>query len=1030
MIPTMQPMLRRTRRLPRLGLLARIAGFATLVGSAPAAGLSHAPTTAPAAPVDLVDPFIGTGGHGHTFPGATLPFGMVQLSPDTRLDGWDGCSGYHFDDTRVFGFSHTHLSGTGVSDYGDVLLLPATGPVKWRSGWHHEDGYGSRFAKETEIASPGFYAVTLADSDIRVELTATERVGIHRYTFPAGTPGHVLVDLTHRDELVDGGLRFIGDDEIEGFRVSKAWAQDQRIYFVARFSRPWTQAEAPQSGGSHPSPVSAAVHFAPDDAPLLVKVGISAVSVENARANLDAEVPHWDFAAVRAAARRTWTDALSRIEVEGGTPAERTAFYTAFYHTLLQPNLFTDVNGEYRGHDGRTHRADGHTQYTVFSLWDTFRAAHPLYTILEPERTVDFVGSMLSQYRQSGLLPVWELAGNETMCMIGYHSASVITDAWVKGIRGFDGDEALAAMVAIATRNHLGLPAYREFGYIPGDRESESVSKTLEYAYDDWCIAQFAGALGDDELRRTFLRRSQSWKNLLDPETGFMRPKSDARWKTPFLPTDVDFHFTEANSWQYSFFVPHDIAGLVTALGGREAFAGRLDALFSAPSTTTGRTQADITGLIGQYAHGNEPSHHMAYLYAFVGQPWKTQARVHEILTTLYAAAPDGLAGNEDCGQMSAWYVLSALGFYSVTPGTDTYVIGTPLFDRATLHLPNGRRLVIVKEEGDDDSCRDGAPSATPLRFIRAASLDGAPFSRTYLRHGEIVAGGELRFTVGDEPDPNWGVGPDGEPFTAVEDPGYVPVPYVASGDATFRDSTTVSLAIPPFASASTAGTGRAATLHYTLDGTDPTPGSPRYEAPFAVDTTTRIRFAAFPPERLLDPPTDAASPAGPFIQEATFRRLDGKVRIVSSTAPSPSYPGGGPDALIDGLRGGPDFRLGVWQGFEGKDLEVIIDLGEERELRRLAVGCLQDENSWIFFPSAAEFATSRDGVEFATVGAAVTMTDARTPGALLTELAAPPPGAPTRYVKVVVHSLGQCPGWHKGAGNPCWIFVDEIIVE
>ena len=630
-------------------------------------------------PVDCVDPMIGTGGHGHTFPGPALPFGMVQLSPDTRLTGWDGCSGYHDSDRRVFGFSHTHLSGTGVSDYGDILLLPATGKIRWISGYAPEDsarGYGSRFRKADERASAGYYAVHLDDYGVTAELTATLRAGMHRYTFERGGPAHILLDLSHRDEVIESSLRVVGPQEIEGFRRSRAWARNQRVYFVARFSRPVDALIAvddrPREGltFAEGTNVKAALRFtAKRGEAVLVKVGISAVDIDGARRNLDEEIPGWGFEAVHQAARLAWEEALGRITVRGGTLEQETAFYTALYHALLQPNTWSDTDGRYRGRDDAIHMAEGRTQYTVFSLWDTFRAAHPLYTILEPARTTDFIETFLAQRREGGRLPVWELAANETDCMIGYHAVSVIADAYAKGIRGFDAEAAFEAMRASAEEDARGLAAYRKYGYIPADKESESVSKTLEYAYDDWCIARMAEALGNEFERAKFDRRAASWRSLLDPATGFMRPKRNAAWLAPFRPTEVDFNFTEANSWQYTFFVPQDISGEMEALGGPAAYAAKLDSLFAASPQTTGREQSDITGLIGQYAHGNEPSHHMAYLYAYAGQPWKTQERVREIMDTMYAARPDGLIGNEDCGQMSAWYVLSALGFYSVCPG-------------------------------------------------------------------------------------------------------------------------------------------------------------------------------------------------------------------------------------------------------------------------------------------------------------------------------------------------------------------------
>jgi len=957
-------------------------------------------------PTPSVDPFIGTGGHGHTFPGATVPFGMVQLSPDTRLEGWDGCSGYHDSDSLVYGFSHTHLSGTGVSDYGDILLMPGVGPVRWSNGAGRPagEGYGSTFRKSTERAAPGYYAVTLDRGPIGVELTATARTGMHRYTFPEGD-AWVLIDLQHRDEVIESSLRVVSDREIEGLRRSRGWARDQRVYFVARFSKPFTALLAlddtarPGLRDASSTDVQAALRFRTRAGErVIVMVGISAVDVDGARRNLDAETHDRDFDAVRKRAVETWRRALARIEVAGGTPEQTTIFYTALYHALLQPNLYTDVDGRYRGRDGAVHLADGWTQYTVFSLWDTFRAAHPLDTILEPDRTADFIRTFLAQFRDGGALPVWELAGNETMCMIGYHAVSVIADAWCKGIRAFDATLALQAMLASAAAHGPGLDAYRAVGYVPGERESESVSKTLEYAYDDWCIARFAGSLGRTADHDVFMRRAQGWRHLLDPATGFMRPRLNGRFKQPFDPTEVDFHFTEANSWQYSFFVPQDVEGQIAALGGPAAYAAKLDSLFIAAPRTSGREQADITGLYGQYAHGNEPSHHIAYLYAFAGQPWKTQMRVRHLLDSMYTARRDGLIGNEDCGQMSAWYVLSALGFYSVTPGQDAYVIGTPLFPRATIHLPNGHDFTITAQ---------GVSPASP--YIQAAWLNSRPFQRSYLRHWEIVAGGDLTFRMGAEPETTWGVGPGRQPSSTIEGPALCAAPYVVEGAARFHGTTRVALDCGQH------GAG----IRYTLDGSEPVDQSARYRQPFDIAATTTVRFRASAPG-LLDSP----------VQSATFRRIEGNRTVSSLTPTHRAYGGDGPETLVDGVRGGDDFRLGDWLGFYGVDMDATVDLGEVKAVQRLAVGFLQDQNSWIFMPRGVRFETSLDGQRFEAAGEVGNDIDEHADGVVRHDYAVTFAVRRARYLRVHATAPLVCPAWHKGAGNRSFIFADEIVVE
>ena len=590
----------------------------------------------------FVNPFVGTDAHGHTFPGAVYPFGMIQLSPDTRPNAgdWDGCSGYHYSDPVIYGFSHTHLSGTGCDDWCDVLITPGGKP--------------SHFSHSREKASPGYYEVYLEDTKVQAKVAAGKRSAIHEYSFSG--PASITVDLRHRDHLDDYSLNVSGNT-CYGYRISSSWARGQRVYFYMEFSE-----AALEPGIIGPT---ATILF--PGKKLTVRVGISSVSWQNARANLRADYPK-SLSAQKKATGKAWEAYLKKVPCPYRDKEHRIRFYTALYHTGIHPTLYSDVNGEYRGMDGLVHKADGWDRYTVFSLWDTFRGLHPLLTEIEPERTVDFIRSMLSIYDEAGKLPVWELSGYETNCMIGYNAAPVVADAILRGLPGFDYEHAFQAMLASARNGEFGLDSFRRSGLVLADDEHESVSKTLEYAFDDWCVAQVAQRLGYMAEYEEFMKSSQYWKNVLDPQTGFMRARLNGRWFSPFDPREVNNNYTEANSWQYSFFVPQDIPGLIEALGGPEAFEARLDALFTAPQKTTGRTQADITGLIGQYAHGNEPSHHVAYLYDAVGRPEKRQARVNEILENLYSSAPDGLCGNDDCGQMSAWYVLSSIGKYPVCP--------------------------------------------------------------------------------------------------------------------------------------------------------------------------------------------------------------------------------------------------------------------------------------------------------------------------------------------------------------------------
>lgn len=654
-----------------------------------------------------VNPFMGTGGHGHTFPGATVPYGMVQLSPDTRIDGsWDGCSGYHYSDNLIYGFSHTHLNGTGVSDYGDIMLMPTMGEPSFDN-----KVYSSTFSHANEKASAGFYSVKLDKHNIDVKLTSSTRVGFHEYTFNEKGLANIIIDLNHRDKLLYGEVRIVNPTTIEILRRSEAWARDQYVYARIEFNVPLKvnlvkeeNKENTKLDGIYKG-TELALSFSKQvkkGEKILLKVSLSPTSYEGAKLN-SSEIKHWNFEKVKQDAETLWNKELSKIEVTSDDKDKLAIFYTALYHTMMQPNIAQDLDGKYRGRDNQIHTAEGFDYYTVFSLWDTFRGAHPLYTLIDKKRTSDFINTFIKQYEQGGRLPVWELASNETDCMIGYHSVSVIADAMAKGITGFDYEKAFEASKASAMRDVLGLDAYKKNGFISMDDEHESVSKTLEYAYDDWCIAQMAQILNKKEDYQYFMKRSQNWKNIFDWETSFMRPKKNGGWDKPFDPREVNNNFTEGNSWQYSFFVPQDIEGLIQAHGGPEKFEAKLDALFNAESKTTGREQVDVTGLIGQYAHGNEPSHHMAYLYNYVGKPEKTNEKVKYILDNFYKNTPDGLIGNEDCGQMSAWYVLSAMGIYQVTPGQHRWEINEPFLDAKVsiegnkpnyLHLPNDRGIL------------------------------------------------------------------------------------------------------------------------------------------------------------------------------------------------------------------------------------------------------------------------------------------------------------------------------------------------
>lgn len=703
-----------------------------------------------------VNPFIGTGGHGHTFHGPTVPFGMVQLSPDTRLKGWDGCSGYHYSDNVIYGFSHTHLSGTGCSDYGDILLMPTVGKPKFGN-----KQYASPFKKENERASAGYYTVFLEKPKVKVELTATTRSGLHKYTFPKSTSANIILDLTHRDRVKQGEINFVGNTEITGKRVSAAWANNQMLFYVIQFSKPFTKSGIVKANVINESLkhdtgslLKAFVSFNTEEEEVIyARVGISAVSIENARKNLAEEQPEFDFEKVKNNAAFLWNNELNKINVESTDEESKQKFYTALYHCMISPNMYMDVDGSYRGRDFQIHQTPSFNYYTVFSLWDTYRALHPLLTLIDKERTSDFINTFIKQYEEGGRLPVWELSSCETDCMIGYHAIPVIAEAFMKDVKNFNQEKAYAAMKNSAMEDRNGLRSYKENGYIKFMGEGQNVSRTLEYAYDDWCIAMVAKQMGKTEDYLYFTKRALNYKNLFDPSTGFMRPKQDV-FMSPFDPYRVDHNYTEGNAWQYSFYVPHDLSGQMNLLGGKEKLAAFLDSLFTTSSKLTGHSPPDITGMIGQYVHGNEPSHQIAYEYNYAGQPWKTQAMTRRIINEMYHAAPDGLAGNEDCGQMSAWYVMSALGFYAVCPGGSQYAIGSPIFSNATIRLENQKQFT-VKTNGS------GA-------YIQSAQLNGKPYNKSYLEYSDINNGGVIEFKMGNEPNRNWGSGVSEVPVTKI----------------------------------------------------------------------------------------------------------------------------------------------------------------------------------------------------------------------------------------------------------------------
>jgi predicted alpha-1,2-mannosidase len=950
--------------------------------------------------IEYVNPFIGTGGHGHTYPGATMPFGMMQLSPDTRLDGWDGCSGYHYSDQYIYGFSHTHLSGTGVSDYGDILLMP-TNAINFNNGSNGKSGYRDHFSHENETAQPGYYKVQLDSTNIDVELTVSKRSGIHKYQFPSENNQFLILDLEHRDQVLDYKIQKINDSTLSGFRHSKAWATDQRLFYNIQFSHAiknitYEEDGTPMSKNYKYQSKKAAIEFDnPNNDPIYVKIGISAVDTDGAAQNLEQEIGTKTFDQIKKEAQDVWERQLDKIVIESQNNDYKTNFYTALYHTMLAPNLYQDVDGRYRGMDLKIHETKDFEYYTVFSLWDTYRAAHPLYTIIEQDRTNDFINTFLAKYDEGGIMPIWDLSANYTGCMIGYHAVPVISDAYMKGIRGYDANKALEAMKHSATRDKLGLESYKEFGFIPVETESESVSKTLEYAYDDWTIAQMAKEMGKDDDYKLYTERAQYYKNIYDPESKFMRGRFRNTWFAPFDPYEVNFNYTEANSWQYSFYVPQDISGFMNLLGGKDKLEAQLDELFVAEAETSGRNQADITGLIGQYAHGNEPSHHMAYLYSFAGKPHKTMEKVHQILTELYKNEPDGVSGNEDCGQMSAWYVFSSMGFYPVTPGSNQYIIGTPLFDKATINLESGKQFTITAYDLSETN-----------KYIEYVYLNGEKLDRSYLTHDDIMNGGILEFHMNDNP-AVWGSREHQHPKTEITEHLIVPVPYIAKGDVAFKVETEVSLgSVQPKTE-----------IFYSLNDSE----FKRYTAPFKISEAMTLNVYA----------TDDTG-----IKSATvathFYKIDPNLSITLGTKYANQYNAGGNDALIDGIIGTQDFRTGTWQGYSDEDVVATVDLGSIKPISTIGINFLQDQGAWIFYPTEVECLVSTDGKTFIAIETIKIDAAFRNEDVLIKNTSFNIPTGNYRYVKIIAKKMGELPEWHLGYPHDgrSWIFTDEISIN
>jgi len=909
-----------------------------------------------------INPFIGTGGHGHTFPGATVPYGMVQLSPDTRIDGsWDGCSGYHYSDNLIYGFSHTHLNGTGVSDFGDIMLMPTMGEPSFDN-----KVYASTFSHANEKASAGFYSVKLDKHDIDVRLTTSTRVGFHEYTFNKEGWANIILDLNHRDKLLDGEIRIINDRTIELLRRSEAWARDQYVYARIEFDKSMKITKVKANGTKSGMLYSGTElkmsfsKFMKKNQKILVKVSLSPTSYEGAKLN-SSEIKHWDFEKVKQEAEALWNKELSKIEVTSNDKNKLAIFYTALYHTMMQPNIAQDLDGKYRGRDNQIHTAEGFDYYTVFSLWDTFRAAHPLYTLINKKRTSDYINTFIKQFEQGGRLPVWELASNETDCMIGYHSVSVIADAMAKGITGFDYEKAFEASKASAMRDVLGLEAYKKNGFISMDDDHESVSKTLEYAYDDWCIAQMAEILNKKEDYHYFMKRSQNWKNSFDWETGFMRPKKNGGWDKPFDPREVNNNFTEGNSWHYSFFVPQDIEGMIQAYGGKDKFEVKLDEMFNSESKTTGREQVDVTGLIGQYAHGNEPSHHMAYLYNYVEKPEKTKEKVHYILNEFYKNTPDGLIGNEDCGQMSAWYVLSSMGIYQVTPAGNKWETTMPIFNKVKLNFEEKTSQTITKQTTNEEKKHLGIiKTESPNRLFPEK---------------------------------------------------IIPVPVIQAESKAFKDKLKIELK----------SQNSKDEIYFMINDKDDHLAKKmfvKYSRPFEISQTSTIE--AYVKTNVGQSNTISAQ----------FFKKPNNYTISIKSKYNKQYHAGGDEGLLDGILGTENWRKGEWQGYQSQDFEAVVDLQESKNINTIATRFLQDTRSWILMPTQVDYYVSQDNINFTKVGTVENSVGANEYETIIKPFEFQINSQKARYVKIIAKNFGKLPQWHQGFGGDAFIFIDEIILK
>ncbi len=984
-------------------------------------------------PIEYVDPMIGTDGIGHTFPGATVPFGMVQLSPSNDFKAWNWCSGYHYSDSILKGFAHTHISGAGLAGLGDILLMPTTGAVHLIPGTEEDpdSGYRSRFSHDKEEATPGYYSVVLDDYDVKVELTASKRVGCHRYTPINGGALNVIIDPTHHimERVLKTEIQYISDTELQGFKKCEGEGGERTVYFYAKFSTPFDdfgitkndvikQGAKKQKGANTKAYVS--VKLMPKES-LEVQVALSFVSYEGAKANFNAEVSNKSFNDVLQLASANWTKILDKITVQGNSLSDKRIFYTGIYHSFISPNLISDVDGKYWV-EGKEFQSDI-PQYSNYSTWDTYRALNPLFTIIEQEKTAEFVNSLASRYTEAKVgLPVWECLGHDNVCMIGYNAVSPMADAILKDIKGINTDAVYQAVraAAMSLEKHSpnydknGMEQYIQLGYVPAELNC-AVSKTTEQNYYDWCISQLAKKMGYGDDAALFAERSVGYRNLYHPEhkylyskylTGEWREMDRTGWE------DLVGNYVSGNIWGYSAYVPHDLNGLTNLMGGKAEFASWLDAVFNDTTHIRGDTHVDISGFIGKYGHGDEPSHHMPYLYNYVGQAWKTQKYARQVMSDFYQDKPDGMINNDDLGQMSAWYIFSALGFYPVCPGDLNYIIGSPLFQESTINLENGKQFIVKTNNNSKKNI-----------YVQSATLNGTPYTKSFISHQQIMQGGQLVFEMGSRPNKNYGAKNIDMPISEVKlkegahmPPKITYKPFDINKEEVFEGNRKVELSCNT----------PEAEIYYTLNGKTPTKRSKRYKGEFNIRKTSRLRAIAYAADLLPSFGYDRK-----YYEGRSFKELDEGYPKLSLENKAERFGNSDGSMLLDRKIGSLSFNDGKWTGWDGKNMVATIDFGKLIQLKNIEVGYLSNTGVWIFPPSAITIYTSDDNKEYAKVSSKrLRFSQSEMEKPFVSRHLVKLKRSKVRYLKIKVDNYGLIPAWHAAAGHTGWMFIDEILIN